>query len=75
MTGRLVLLGDLIERTEPATVPEEAPTPPRDEREDMRAFIERDHEETDLIRLRLGRPALYTNEGAYCRWTPKAGAR
>jgi hypothetical protein len=75
MTGKLILLGDLVEERELVRdrplPPEREPEPPRDEREEMRAFIQRERERTDLVRLHHGMDALYVQAGECCDWSPR----
>jgi hypothetical protein len=56
------------------------PEPPRerqrrDERDAMRAFVEREHERTDLARLRRGFDPLYVEEGDCSAWPGPTGER
>jgi hypothetical protein len=46
----------------------------RDERAAMRTFIQREHEKTDLVRLRRGLDPLYVEEGDRSPWAPTGAA-
>jgi hypothetical protein len=62
---------ELVRDRPPAPPPEPRD---RDERAAMRAFIQREHERTDLVRLRRGLDPLYVEEGDCSPWVPTGAA-